>query len=77
MGLQPLGLPLSLQEARRDEIAPLINNKREALERKEKAEKKMPLSLEMQELALGQKLLISEWRTELLTLRLQLHLTSK
>ena len=41
MGLQPLGLPLSLQEARRDEIAPLINNKREALERKEKAEKKM------------------------------------
>ena len=40
MGLQPLGLPLSLQEARRDEIAPLINNKREALERKEKAEKK-------------------------------------
>lgn len=37
----------------------------------------MPLSLEMQGLALGQKLLISEWRTELLTLRLQLHLTSK
>ncbi|KAG5568277.1 hypothetical protein H5410_064698, partial [Solanum commersonii] len=36
----PLGLPLSLQEASKDEIAPLINNKREALERKEKAEKK-------------------------------------
>ncbi|KAG5606571.1 hypothetical protein H5410_028063 [Solanum commersonii] len=40
MGLQPLSLLRSLQEAQRDEITPFISNKREALKRKEKAEKK-------------------------------------
>ncbi|MCD7451240.1 hypothetical protein HAX54_010256 [Datura stramonium] len=76
MGLQPLR-PASVTARGSEGMKcsfPLINNKRKRLSERRRQKKKMPLSLEMQELRT--KLLISEWRTELLTLRLQLHLTS-